>query len=74
MRPVCHAGSWLCRQMQKVVSTIENVDSWRHRANSAGTVSVTLGHGRRERKTHGLIAESCANPLMRAPSGVKATR
>lgn len=74
MRPVCHAGSWVRRQMQKVVSFIENPGWWRHAANSAGTVSVTPGHGWGERKVQGLIADSCANPLMKAPSGVKATR
>ena len=40
MKPVCHAGSWLRRQMQKVVSSIENAGSWRHAANSVGTVPV----------------------------------
>jgi hypothetical protein len=38
MKPVCHAGSWVRRQMQKVVSSIENAGSWRQAANSAWTV------------------------------------
>jgi hypothetical protein len=74
MKAVCHAGSRVRRQMQKVVSFIENAGSCRQAANSAGTVSVRPGHGRGERKVQGLIADSCANPLMKAPSGVKATR
>jgi hypothetical protein len=56
------------------VSLIENAGWWRQAANSAGTVSVSPGQGRGERKAQGLIADSCANPLRKAPSGVKATR
>jgi hypothetical protein len=74
MKPVCHAGSWVRRQMQKVVSSIENAGSWTQAANSAGTVSVSPAHGRGGWEVQGLIADSCANPLMKAPSGMKATR